>query len=135
MIVEALGKENMRNLTLDAVFGNTSATRVLLFLQNYGEAYASRVARTYGDMAVSRAKEQLDKLEVAGLIVSRMIGRSRVYEWNQRNPTVAPLRDFLQSILDSLSPEIQRCYFRQRQRPRRQGKDSVMRSIPSHDHL
>lgn len=120
----------MRNLTLDAVFDNTSATRVLLFLQNYGEAYASRGARTYGDMAVSRAKEQLDKLEVAGLIVSRMIGRSRVYDWNRRNPTVAPLRDFLQSILDSLSPEIQRSYFRQRQRPRRRGKDSVMRSIP-----
>ncbi len=112
----------MRHLTLDAVFGNTSATRVLLFLQNYDEAYATRIARTYEDMAVSRAKEQLDKFETAGLLVSRMIGRSRVYYWNQRNPTVAPLRDFLQATLDSLPVETQQLYYRQRQRPRRGGK-------------
>jgi hypothetical protein len=112
----------MKDVSLDAIFGNTSATRVLLFVQNYGEGYASQIARTYEDMSVSRALQQLDKFEAAGLLVSTTIGRSRVYTWNPRNPRVKALRYFLQELLNSLPVDKQRVYFRQRRRPRRRGK-------------
>lgn len=111
----------MQDATLDALFGSSSATRVLLFLENYGSGYATRIARTFG-MSVSRARAQLEKFEVAGLLVSRVVGRSRVFEWNPRNPRAASLRVFLRSVLDSLPRENVEEFFRERQRPRRRGK-------------
>lgn len=111
----------MNDPSLDAIFGSTSATRVLLFLENYGSAYATRIARAFG-MSVSRARAQLEKYEAAGLLVSRSVGRSRVFEWNPRSQRVPALRAFLRALLDSLPRDTVREFFRERQRPRRQGK-------------
>jgi len=107
---------------LAVVFGSQAATRVLLFLQNYGQAYAREIARTYEGTSLSQVQKQLAKFEQGGLLVSRLIGSVRLYEWNPRNPVVPPLRDFLQSGIELLPPaEIER-YFMQRRRPRRAGK-------------
>jgi DNA-binding transcriptional ArsR family regulator len=111
----------MQDPTLDAIFGNTSATRVLLFLENYGAGHAARIAKTFG-MSPSRAREQLEKFEAAGILLSRTVGRSRVFEWNVRNPKVEPLRAFLAALLSRVPSDATQQYFRQRQRPRRQGK-------------
>jgi len=106
---------------LEAIFGNRTAARVLLYLENYGSGYASRIAGTYS-MPVSVVQDQLLKLETASVLVSRNVGRTRVFEFNPRNPTATRLRSFLAAELKALPDEIMMKYFRERQRPRRTGK-------------
>ena len=106
---------------LEAVLGSVAAERTLLYLQNYGEGYAGSIAGTF-DMSPSQISKQLTKLENGGFLVSRQVGRARVYSWNKRNPLVKELRRLLQATLEVLPErQIQR-YYRQRRRPRRKGK-------------
>jgi len=109
------------NPALESILGNRSAAWVLLFLQNYGEGHASRIATTF-DVSVMGIQRQLKRLEDNGVLHSRMIGNSRVFTFNDRNPTVKNLRHFLQQELDVLPKKYALQYFRQRQRPRRSGK-------------
>jgi DNA-binding transcriptional ArsR family regulator len=108
--------------TLESLFGGQAAAKVLLFIQNYGEGYASWIAKTF-EMPVSEVQKQLKKFEEAGVLVSRMVGTSRVYTWNPRDPALDGLRQLLKSTLDyGISDDRLKRYFRQRRRPRRQGK-------------
>lgn len=106
---------------LDVIFGSVSAERVLLYLENYGEAHAQGVANTF-EMSPSQAWKQLQKFEMAGLLVSRLVGKSRIYTWRTGNPTVESLRVFLKRILENLPDEQIQAYYRQRRRPRLTGK-------------
>ena len=108
--------------TLETLFGGKTATKVLLFVQNYGEGYAARIAQTFGT-SLSQVQKQLAKFEEAGILVSRMVGPSRMYTWNPRDPALNSLKELLQITLDTGIPESTlKAYFRQRQRPRRRGK-------------
>ena len=106
---------------LEAVFASLAAERVLLFLHRYEQAYGRQIALAF-DMPVSEIQKQLRKLEVGGLLVSQMVGRTRVYGWNPRSVFVAPLRALLQAILENLPPEQRGPYADGRRRPRRAGK-------------
>jgi DNA-binding MarR family transcriptional regulator len=106
---------------LKALVGSAAAERTLLYLQNYGEGYAVGIAKTFG-LSPSQVTKQLTKFESGGFLVSRSIGRTRVYYWNERNPLVDDVRKVLQNALEQLpAEEIQR-YYRERRRPRRKGK-------------
>ncbi len=70
-------------------------------------------------MAIQR---QLKRLEVEGILVSRVVGNTRVFTWNPRSATVKELRQFLEAELNRLPDDVTKRYFRQRQRPRRTGK-------------
>ena len=106
---------------LEALFGNRAAERVLLYLQNYGEGYGRDIAQTFGLYPTS-VNAQLRKFEEAGFLVQRAAGRTRLYSWNPRNPLVAPLRNLLQTALESLPDRELQAYFRQRRRPRKFSK-------------
>lgn len=106
---------------LDAVFGNRSAAQVLLFIEAYGQGYAMRIAETYG-VSVPPIQRQLLRLEANGVLVSRTVGRTRVFEFNTRNPSVRNLKAFLAAELEVLPESYIEEYYRQRQRPRRTGK-------------
>ena len=108
---------------LEAVLGSVAAERTLLYLQNYGEGYALAIAETFG-MSASQVGKQLTKLENGGFLVSRPVGRARVYTWNERNPLVKDLRRLLQATLEVLPENQTRMYYRQRRRPRRKTKPS-----------
>ncbi len=108
--------------TLESLFGGQAAAKVLLFIENYGEGYASWIAKTF-EMPVSEVQKQLKKFEEVGVLVSRMVGTSRVYTWNPRDPALDGLRQLLKSTLDyGISRDRLKKYFRQRRRPRRKGK-------------
>lgn len=109
------------NPVLESVLGSRSATIVLLFIENYGEGHASRIAKTF-DVSVMGVQRQLKRLEENGVLVSGMVGSSRIFSFNERNPTVKNLRKFLDGELEILPTETKTKFFRQRQRPRRSGK-------------
>ena len=73
-------------------------------------------------MSPSQISKQLTKLENGGVLVSRPVGRARVYSWNTRNPLVKELRRLLQVTLEVLPEGQIQQYYRQRRRPRRKGK-------------
>lgn len=106
---------------LDALFGSRSAAQSLLFLQNYGEGHARRIAATF-DVPHMAIQRQLRRLEAEGILVSRVVGNTRLFTWNPRSATVKNLRIFLEAELERLSDDVTQQYFRQRQRPRRTGK-------------
>ena len=106
---------------LQAVVGSPTAEKVLLYMQNYEQAYGREIADTF-DIAQSQVQKQLTKLESGGVLVSRMIGRTRLYQWNPRNPLVPSLRALLSLALDSLPAVERQRYYRRRTRPRRSGK-------------
>jgi hypothetical protein len=101
---------------LDAVFGSRSAAQTLLFLQNYGEGHARRIAATF-EVSHTGIQRQLKRFEAEGILVSRMMGNTRVFTWNPRSTTVVNLRRFLEAELERLPDDMTQEYFRQRQRP------------------
>lgn len=106
---------------LEVIFGSSAAERVLIYLQNYEQGYGREIAATF-DMAQSQVRKQLEKFESGGVLVSRLVGRTRLYQWNPRNPFVPPLRGLLGKAIESLPREDRERYLRRRTRPRRGGK-------------
>jgi hypothetical protein len=86
-------------MTIETLFGGQAAAKVLLFIENYGEGYASAIARTF-EMPVSEVQKQLKKFEQAGILVRRPVATSRMYTWNPRDPALNGLRQLLKSTLD-----------------------------------
>lgn len=106
---------------LESVFGSAAGEKVLLYMQNYEQGYGREIAATF-DMAQSQVRKQLEKFEAGGVLVSRLVGRTRLYQWNPRNLLVPPLRALLSAAIDSLPAEDRQRYLRRRTRPRRSGK-------------
>jgi len=109
------------NPILEAIFGTAATAQCLMFIEAYGSGHAQRIADTF-EVAQTGVYRQLRRLEAEGVLVSRTVGRTRLFEFNPRNPTVRNLRAFLAAELDALPASEVRLYYRQRQRPRRTGK-------------
>lgn len=106
---------------LEVIFASQAAERVLLYLENYGEGNATGIARTFA-CPLSVVQKQLFKFEQAGVLVSRLVGRTRLYAWNPRFALKAELHALLARALEQMPREETRKYFRERRRPRRAGK-------------
>ena len=106
---------------LDALLGNKTAERVLLYLANYGQGYAREIASTHGS-SVSVVLKQLARLESGGILVSRTLGRTRVYELNPRWFFHKELKALLEKGLAALPADVVKQHYRARRRPRRGGK-------------
>ena len=107
---------------LEGIFGNASAEKVLLYLEQYGEGYATAIARCFDDLTLNMAQLQLARFERAGALVSTLKGRTRMYSWNPRYPFQRELRSLLAKALRQLPAEQRKRYFSERRRPRRAGK-------------
>ena len=107
---------------LEGVFGNASAEKILLYLEQYGEGYATAIARSFDGLSLHMAQRQLDRFERAGALVSLLRGRTRLYTWNARYPFQKELRALLAKALDALPAAERKRYFSERRRPRRAGK-------------
>lgn len=79
---------------LEGLLGNKSAEKVMLALYTKGELHASAIAQLY-DTALDPIKKQLERFEEAGFLVSRVVGRSRLYSFNEAHPIMGPLKEVL----------------------------------------
>ncbi len=105
----------------DNLFGNSSAEKVLLYLAAFEEGYAQSIAKNF-NIPVNMVQKQLQKLERAGILVSQLKGRTRLYLWNPRYPFRQELRALLKKGLEYLPDSERKAYFMERKRPRRAGK-------------
>lgn len=106
---------------LESVFGNATVEKVLLYLQNYDEGYASEIAATFS-IRLSVVQKQLKRLEDGGVIVSQPKGRTRLFLWNPSYPFRKELQSLLERSFEFMSENDIKKYYRKRQRPRRAGK-------------
>ncbi len=107
---------------LEGIFGNASAEKILLYMEQYGEGYATEIARSFDGLTLHMAQRQLERFERAGALVSSLRGRTRLYSWNARYPFNKELRALLAKALEALPAAERKRYFSQRRRPRRAGK-------------
>jgi len=106
---------------LEGLFGNSVVERILFTLHVYGETYPFSLAKTY-DEPVNRFQQQLKRLEDAGIVVSRRIGRTRSYTVNPRYPFRGELLALLAKAFEFVPEKEKDAYYRRRTRPRRTGK-------------
>lgn len=106
---------------LVSLFGNATAEKVLMYLQNYGEGYAREIAATF-EIPLLSVQRQLQRLEAGGVLVSKLAGRTRMFFLNPRYYFAPELASLLEKALSAQPAAETDRYFRKRSRPRRTGK-------------
>lgn len=106
---------------LQGIFGNKTAEKVLLHIFHYGESHASGIAQDF-DVALNPVIQQLDRFENAGVLVSKEVGRSRVYSFNPKSPLSRPIRELIEIAYEAIPLSERQKIFASRRRPRRKGK-------------
>jgi DNA-binding transcriptional ArsR family regulator len=106
---------------IEALLGNSTAEKILLYIANYGEGYISGIAETF-KISKSQVRKQLLRFENGGILVARDKGNLRLYTFNPRCFYKKELENLLKKITDQLPRNEIEKYYRQRQRPRRTGK-------------
>jgi len=108
-------------MILEPIFGSKNRERVLIFLQARDEGYAREIARFF-ETDHFPIQEQLEKLEGGGVIVSREVGRTVLYEFNPRYALLKELKAILEKTISFYPDDLQERLLMNRRRPRRRGK-------------
>ena len=106
---------------LEGLFGTVNRERVLLYLFARDEGYPREVAKFYGTDLRS-IQNQFEKLEVGGVLYSRLLGNTRLYCFNPRYPFLEELKGLLEKALTFYSEDERERLVMGRRRPRRKGK-------------
>ena len=109
---------------LDKVLGSEIAMKIMFHLIHYNEIYPSAVAKDY-DLALSSVQKQFARFEDAGILVSKMVGKTRVYMFNKKSKAANKFYDFVKVYYDGLSVKDKEKIFSKRRRPRRPGNPVV----------
>jgi len=106
---------------LASLLGSVNKERVLVYLAARGRGYSRAIARFY-DAPLYPIQSAMDKLEAAGVLVSRTIGTTREYEFNPRYPARTELANLLDRALSLYPADLRDKLLLTRSRPRRKGK-------------
>lgn len=109
---------------IETIFGNTTAAKVMLYLFHYGDAYASGISTDMG-ITKSQVIKQLNRFEEAGILVSKSIGKVRVYSFNPKMGVTKKLKELIQVFYDAIPLDQREEIFSARRRPRRKGKPVI----------
>lgn len=106
---------------LEELFGSKNRERVLQFILAHKEGYAKEISDFYGS-SLDPIQKQLDRLEIAGILVSKKVGRTRLFMFNPRYAFLEELKALLQKAFEFYPPEEIERLSMVRKRPRRKGK-------------
>ncbi|HEY5236002.1 MAG TPA: hypothetical protein VIJ14_07485 [Rhabdochlamydiaceae bacterium] len=108
---------------LEALFGNESIERVLFYLLRNKTCYALQLKNQF-QSPLSPMQQALLRLEKGGILVSTLVGKTRLFQFNPRYLFLDELLSFLQRVYETLPEEIKNKYYEIpiRKRPRRTGK-------------
>lgn len=118
---------------LAGLTGSEVAEAVLIFLTRENDCYSSFIAR-YTGFPHQAIGIQLRRLESAGIVVKRMMGRTACYSYNRKSPWVAKLITSVTTYFENLSPEEQAAFF-QRKPPGAERRSQSKRLAESEDFL
>jgi hypothetical protein len=106
---------------LEYILGSKSKERVLLYISVRKQGYAREIANFY-NTELTPIQNQLNKLEIGGILVNQLVGKSRVFSFNPRYPFIKELLALLEKAVEFLTDEEKSELIIYRKRPRRTGK-------------
>lgn len=106
---------------MEEIFGNSTAEKVLLYLNTYGEGYASGIAHLF-NIPLNMVQKQLGRFEEGGVLVSQKKGNTRIFIFNPRYIFLDELTNLLNKAIKVLPEKEIKKYYRKRTRPRKTGK-------------
>jgi DNA-binding transcriptional ArsR family regulator len=106
---------------LSILFGSELREKILLYLEECGEAYSSELAKNF-DASLFAVQSQFKRLEDAGILVSRTVGKTRMFSINPRYFLRNELISLLKKNLEALPEKEIAEFYRPRRRTRRSGK-------------
>jgi DNA-binding transcriptional ArsR family regulator len=109
---------------LEVILGGRTAAMVMLALYHYGEVYPSGVARDL-DLTQSAVQRQLERFESAGILVSKLTGKTRVYRFNPKHPATGRMKELVGVFYEGMALEERAELFSVRRRPRQKGKPVI----------
>lgn len=102
------------------LFGTANRTQVLLAVRLLEETWGAELSLLLG-LRISLVQTILNSFEAEGVLLSRLVGRSRVFSLNERYVAAAELSELLWK-LGSGDVALQQKLAARRRRPRRAGK-------------
>ena len=112
---------------LDKILGSKTAQKIFLHLYHYGESYPSSVSKDF-KISLSQVQRQFDRFEEAGMLVSKLVGKTRVYQFNKKQGAIIkPFIELIKVIYESIPLKEREQIFATRRRPRRRGKTVIGR--------
>jgi hypothetical protein len=106
---------------VEGIFGNKTAEKVLLHIFHYGESHAAIVAADF-KISITPVRKQLNRFELAGILVSKEVGKSRVYSFNKKSVFTNPIKNIIELVYESIPLDEREKLFHVRRRPRKKGK-------------
>lgn len=106
---------------LAPLLGSKGSEKVLIFIAARGEGYAREISQFF-DMDISTIQNQLDKLELGGILASTTKGRTRLYTFNPRYAFLKELKLLLEKALLFYPEDEREKMVMDRRRPRRRVK-------------
>jgi predicted ArsR family transcriptional regulator len=106
---------------LEPLFESPIKSKVLLYVYTHGESYGREIAREFG-LYPNAVQYQLLKLEMGGVLFSKLRGKVRLFGFNPRYPFKKELEALLEKSLTFVTREEKERLYQPRLRPRRTGK-------------
>ncbi len=98
-----------------------TVSKILLYINRFSDSYATEIADHFS-MNQQTIQYNVERLESAGILISRPVGRTRLYRINPRYVLRHELSKLLDKALRYLPDEIATSYYMKRSRPRTKGK-------------
>ena len=109
------------DVMLEPIVGSKSSEQVFIFLVAREEGYATEIAKFF-DADLYAIQKQLERLENSDVLVSKKVGRTRVYQFNPRYPFLNELKGLLEKVLSFYPGGIKEKLLMNRRRPRKKDK-------------
>jgi hypothetical protein len=106
---------------IEELLGGKTAERTLLYIAAMGQGYPAEISRTF-NMSNTQTQRTVERLENADILVSKNIGRTRVYQLNDKWYLATKLKALLDEALLYMPIDEQEIYFGKRQKPRKKNK-------------
>jgi DNA-binding transcriptional ArsR family regulator len=108
---------------IESVFGSLLKEKILVYITVNPESYPNEISRVF-QSSLSSVQKHLENLEKNGIVVSRLKGKTRLYDLNPRSPFRKELAALLEKIYSFINENEKEKFFVRRSRPRRKGKPS-----------
>jgi predicted transcriptional regulator len=109
---------------LELIFGNKTAERIFLHIFHYGEIHASAIAQDY-NISLTPILNQLNRFELAGILVSKEVGKARLYSFNPKSAFTKPVKELIKIVYQNIPLNEKEKIFNKRRRPRRKRKPVI----------
>ena len=114
---------------LNKILGSKTAQKIFLHLYHHGETYPSAVARDF-KISLGQVQRQFDRFEDAGIIISKLLGRTRVYQFNKKQgKIVKPFMELIKICYEGIPLKEKEEIFSTRIRPRKRNKPVIGRKL------